>query len=332
EFKRGAWSNVPAPGPGERQAAYVFDASGTPLASFGTPNPAGATTPSSGGQLGYAFAITTVPGNRTLYALAGLEQDYNDGSAINSFEPFAMGVARGVPVLPNANTAGIDIPMTTLLDRALTILPKPPAATPGGPDRLLSSLLIDLGSGAYAPLPQGSQVHLLPVAGGVTFAGIPALYETLVGAQYDVSVSAVTGSSETYPLSVVTGVETTDANDPLSVGGFLDIPVLAQPSGATWSGTHVQIQASGAIDLAVVDISSGDGLVVWQVVAPGSDLSFDLPDLAQVQGVESLRHGVLTSTFAVARINGFHYGTLRTGQLYSSAWSAYAENVAYGSY
>ncbi|MGH7296898.1 MAG: IPT/TIG domain-containing protein, partial [Polyangiaceae bacterium] len=208
EFQRAAWSSVPAPGPGERQAAYVFTASGTPLAAFGLPDPHNATTPTSGGQVGYAFSLETLPGNRTLYALAGLEQDYDDGGAIGRFEPFVMGVARGVPVLPNEGTAGIDIPMTTLLDRSLQVLPQPPAVKPGGPDRLVSTVLIDLGSGSYAPLPQGSTLTLLPVAGAVSFVGVPALDSSLVGAQYDVSATAVTGLVESYPVSAVTGVET----------------------------------------------------------------------------------------------------------------------------
>jgi len=180
-------------------------------------------------------------------------------------------------------------------------------------------------------LPQGTSTTFLPVSGNIPFVGVPALDGTLQGASYDVSATAG-NSGFGDPVSAVTGVETTDANDPLVLGGFFDIPVLLQPSGATWSGTHVQIQASGPIDLAVVDISSGNGLVQWQIVAPGNDLSFDLPDLSQVPGVGHLLHGALVTSFAIARINGFQYGLVRSGQLGSSAWSAYAADVAPGSY
>ena len=38
-----------------------------------------------------------------------------------------MGVVRGVPVQPNVDDTGVDIPMTTLLDRAVTTVPQPPA-------------------------------------------------------------------------------------------------------------------------------------------------------------------------------------------------------------
>jgi hypothetical protein len=116
------------------------------------------------------------------------------------------------------------------------------------------------------------------------------------------------------------------------VGGFFPVPVLVQPGNTTWTGTHAQIQASGPIDLAILDVSSGNGLVTWQIVAPGNDLSFDLPDISTVPGVESLRHGVITTNFAIARIAGFQYASLRSGQLGSSAWSAYAADAASGSY
>jgi hypothetical protein len=330
EFQRAPWSNIPLPAAHERQVAYVFTASGSPLGTFYLPDPSSGTTPMSSGQVGYGYTLVAVPGNTTLYALAGLEEDTDAGQAVR-FEPFAMGIVRGVPAQPNVTTAGVDIPMTTLLDRALTTVPQPPPSGPRGPSLLSSTVAIDLGSGSYAPLPQGTSTTFLPITGNVSFVGVPALDGTLEGASYDLSATAASASGN-YPLSAVTGVETTDANDPLTIGGFFDIPVLLQPPGTTWSGTHVQVQASGPIDLAVVTVSSGNGLVQWQIVTPGTDLSFDLPDLTQVPGVDHLVHGPLVTSFAIARINGFQYGLVRSGQLDSSAWSAYAADVASGSY
>jgi hypothetical protein len=331
EFERAPWSNIPAPGAHERQAAYVFTAASSPLQAFTLPDPSTATTPATGGELGYAYHLAAVPGNATVYALAGLEEDGDAGQMIR-FEPFAMGIARGAAVQPNVETPGVDIPMTTLLDRAMITTPEPPTTTLRGPDRLLSVLAIDLGAGSYAPLPQGVVTTFLPLSGNVSFVGAPALDGTLAGTTYDLAAAALTGSTDTTPLSVITGIETTDANDPVTLGGFFDIPALVQPTTATWSGTHVEVQASGPIDLVVVDLSTGDDLVDWQVVAPGSDLSFDLPDLSQLPGIAHLVHGTLVTTFAVARIDGFQYGLLRSGQLASSAWSAYAEDVVHGSY
>ncbi|HZU83928.1 MAG TPA: hypothetical protein VE987_13465, partial [Polyangiaceae bacterium] len=238
----------------------------------------------------------------------------------------------GVLVQPGAKTIGVDIPMTTLLDHALDTMPMPPSGSPRGPDRLVSTLAVDLGSGQFAALPLGAVTTLLPISGPVSFIGVPALGGTLSGASYDLTEAAVTGESQSAPASVVAGVETTNANDPLAVTGFLPVPALIQPSAAAWTGTHVAMQASGPIDLAVVQISSGGGLVIWQIVAPGSDLSFDVPDLSQVPDVASLVHGPISTSFAVARIDSFDYGRLRYGHLSSAAWSAYALDTAAGSY
>jgi len=330
EVSRGAWTNVPAPsGPNERQAAYVFTAGGSAVASFVLPPPSSATTPASDGQLGYAYALPVSPGNQTIYALAGLE---DVSTTPRRFEAYAMGVVRGVAAYPNTKTTGVYVPMTTVFDHALTTVPQPPASTPRGPDRLVTTLALDLGAGSFAALPLGQATTLLPAPSQVDFVGIPALDGTLAGASYELNAAAVTGAGQGVPLSAVARIETTDANDPLTVGGFLPVPTIVQPSSGTWGGTHVALQASGAIDLVVVGVSSADGLVNWQIVAPGTDPSFDLPDLTQVPGVGTLVHGPITTTISIARLDQFTYGALRTGQLYAGAWNAYAQDVVTGSY
>ena len=283
----------------------------------------------SPGGLGYEFTIPADPGTTPLYALAGLE---DDSTSPPTFEPFAMGAVLGVAVTPGGTTTGINIPMSTSLDRTLTTKPEPPAPGPRGPDRLQSTVAVQLELGGFAVLPQGTQTELLPLPGAVTFAGVPALDGSLAAASYSLTASAVTGPNGDAPASVVTAVETTDANDPLTLGGFLPIPTLSAPGAGKWSGTHVALQVGAPVDLAVVTVSSGGGLVEWQIVAPGNVLSFDLPDLSRVTGVDALLHGSITTSFSVARIAGFSYGTLRDGQLSSSSWNSYAQDSASGTY
>ena len=329
EFARANWNNVPMPSGNERRAAYVFATSGNPLDGFQLPPAQNATTPDSSGRVGYEYSMITLPGSRTIYALAGLE---DRSVAPPRFEPYAMGIARGVFVQPGMKTAAIDIPMTSLFDHALATEPQPPPSMPRGPDRLVSTLALNVGANQFAILPQGVDTTLLPVSGGVSFVGIPSLDGTLSGAAYDLTGAAVSGMSEGPPMSVVKRIETTLANDPLTVGGFFSIPTLLQPSSGKWSGAHVTVQATGAIDLVVAEVSSGNGLVTWQIVAPGSDLSFDLPNLSQVPGVGTLVHGPIETTFSIARMAAFDYGQLRYGQLSSGAWNAYAVDTAAGSY
>jgi hypothetical protein len=331
EFQRAAWGNVPMPAnANQHQVAYVFTPTGSPTDAFYLPDESNATTPQSDGQLGYQYKTGGVnPGNVTIYGLAGIQ---DDSQTPPTFEPFVMGTATGIQVLPGTNTAGVDVPMTTLLNRTLTTVPQPPMGGPQGPDHLTTSLSIALGAGGYAVLPQGTQSALLPFTGDMTFVGVPTLDNSLFGSSYALSASAVTGAGGGDPSSVVQSIQTTDVNDPVTIGGFFDVPTLIVPSSATWTGTYVQLQASGPIDLAVFTVSSGGGLVQWTIVAPGNDLAFDLPDIAQVPNVDSLVHGALVTSFQIARITGFDYGTVTTGQLATSAWNAYAENSASGSY
>jgi hypothetical protein len=329
EFNRGAWSNVPAPLGNEREAAYVWVAGGSPFSGFYLPPASSATTPMSDGQLGYAYTLASLGGNQTVYALAGIE---DRTVTPPTFVPYAMGLARGVFVAPGQQTTGVDIPMTTVFDHALAVTMQPPPSSLDGPDRLESILAVDLGTSLFAILPQGTITNLLPVSAPIMFSGIPGLDGTLAGAAYNLTGAAVTGPNGNLPISVVDGIETTDGNDPISVGGFLPIPTLTQPSTGAWSGTHVTLEAGVPVDLAVLTVSSADGLVAWTIVTPGSDLSFDLPDLSQVAGVGVLQHGALQTTVAVARIDAFDYGMLRYGQLSGGSWSAYAEDMVSGSY
>lgn len=330
EFQRGGWTNVPEPqNTNERRAAYVFVATGSPLDSFDLPPKENATTPDSPGQRGYQYRFAALPGNRTLYALAGIE---NRAVTPPTFAAYAMGVARGVAVQPGVQTVQVDVPMTTVLDHVVTTAPVPPAPTMRGPDRLVSLVAVTVGQSRFAILPQGSTTTLLPVAGDVKFVGVPALDATLSGESYNLTAMAVTGSTQSVPLSVVTRVRTTDANDPVAVGGFVAVPTFGQPGAGTWSGAHVSFGAAGTIDVAVIDVTSGGGLVDWRIVAPGSATSFDLPDLAQLPGVGKLVHGSISTSIAVARIDSFDYGTLRYGQLYSGGWNAYAMDVIRGAY
>ena len=329
EAEPGTWT-VPAPAkPSERQAAYVFLATGSPSDPFVLPAKESATTPDMFVSYGYSYTAAASPGTVTLYALAGLE---DRTTTPPRFVAYAMGVARGVSVQPATRVTGVDIPMSTLLDHAVTLAPAPPSVGPRGPDRLSARLAVTLGETAFAVLPDGLQTALLPFNGTLPFVGVPALDGTLSGERYAVGAQAVTGPNGGAPASIVTGIQTTDSNAPVAIGGFLPVPVLSQPGAGTWGGTHVSIAAGGAVDLIEAQVSSGGGLVAWTIVAPGGTTSFDLPDLSALPDNVGLVHGPVTTTVYVARIEGFTYGTLRYGQLGTGAWSAYAFDSQNGAY
>lgn len=323
---------VPKPvRPSERRAAYVFVASSSLDRVFQLPSANSATTPVSPGKIGFAYSTTWYPGNLTLYAVAGIE-DAHDDAGPTTFVPYVMGVVRGVPVMPKTETAGVDIPMNLYLSHELTLAPQPPPMTGRGPDRVLGKVALTVGPSLYAFLPQGAQAAFLPNPGNLYFTGVPAMIGDLVGESYVVGATAMSGAEGKPPISAVQKVKTNDANVPITIGGFLPVPVLGAPGAGPWGGAHVQESAQGTWDLMLTSVRSGGGLVTWSIVSPKGTTDFDVPDLAQAGPKLGLVKGPITTSVYTARVDNFAYSKLRYGQLYSSAWSAFAYDVASGIY
>lgn len=330
EFQaRGEWIGVPLPiHSDERRAAYVFAAVSNPDSTFYLPDPMSATTMDSNGTYGFGYTTVWYPGNITLYAVAGIERNNSTG---RTFIPYMMGVQRGVPLQPTVVTTHVDINMNTLLDHSLVLDTKPPPTTNRGPDRLVARAAVSLGQGAYALFNVSPQTKMLPTPGLVSFVGLPAMAGSFASESYVVSASAVSGSKLDVPLSVVSHVRTNDANVPLALTGFLPVPKPISPSNGVWDGMHVDIAATGTIDLALVVVSSGGGIEAWTVVSPGNK-SFTLPNLEAIGPDLAIPHGAIQTSVQIARIDSFSYAKLRYGQLYSSAWNAYAADRVSGVY
>lgn len=330
EFRRGNWQNVPPPStPTERNAAYVFQASGSPTEPFDLPAIDLAVTTDSPGTRGYAFSALVYPGNVTLYALAGIED--------RSFSPprftaYVMGVARGLYVPEGVQLTQVNISMTTLLDHAITLTANAPTPGPRGPDRFASTVAVTLGSSGFAIIPGASRVLPLPLTGQLSIIGIPSLDNGLGGESYVVSAQAATGPSMQFPASIVSRVKTTDTSGPVSLGGFLAVPQISEPGSAPWGGTHVSFTGPPMFDVSVTSIRSD--LVSWSIFGPPNGTAFDLPDLTAVPSADpiGLRRGAITTTVYTARIDMFSYATARYGQLSSGAWNAYSVDARPGVY
>jgi hypothetical protein len=334
EFERASWTTVPLPTkPTERRAAYVFEAATTPNLVFELPSPAEAITPDSPGAVGYTYSVLVYPGNATIYVVAGLE-DRSETPA--RFVPYAMGVARGVSVPAQTKVTNVDVKMDILFDHQVTMVPEAPAAGALGPDRLMGSVAVTLGATGYGILPRGVRLVPLPAPGQIAFVGVPSLDRALSGEQYVLGGTAATGADLQMPASVVGRVRTTNANTPVSLGGFLPIPVLSQPGSGTWNGTTISFTATtSAANLELIRIASGEGLSAWTIVAPGNVTSFDVPDLRTIPSPGkplALYAGTIQTTVYVARINDLDYGRLRLGQLSANAWNAHAFDGRAGTY
>lgn len=333
EFQRNGWTTVPAPTrPTERRAAYVFEAAASPGVGFQLPDPDQAITPDTTGTTGYQYSIVVYPGNATIYVVAGLE---DRSESPPRFVPYAMGVARGISVPAQTHVTGVDLKMDILFDHQVTLAPQPPAPGPRGPDRFAGSVAMTLGNAGFALLPRAVQVATLPAPAIIPFVGVPSLDHAATGEQYVLGGVAATGSDLQRPASVVARILTTNANDPVVLGGFLGVPEHVEPGTGAWGGTHVEFKgASGPVDLSVTQISSGNGLITWTITAPGGARSFDVPDLSAIPVTDNiaLLRGGITTTLRVGRIDGFKYANMRQGQLTTTSWNAHAFDTLSGAY
>ncbi|MBI5532712.1 MAG: IPT/TIG domain-containing protein [Deltaproteobacteria bacterium] len=327
EFKRAPWTNVPIPkGPNEKQAAYLFQPNGDPTARFYLPDASTAVHPDADGTIGYTFSYSVYPGNITLYAVAGLE----DRSVYPPmFTAYAFGLVRGISTVPAQTTGDVYILMDKVLDQAMTLAISPPAPGPKGPDRVVAGVAIQLGGDGYAILPNAS--HSVPISTSIplSIVGLPGLDGTLDGTHFVSTASAVTGSNNGPPLSIVGKFITNDASLQVPIDGFVQVPVLKTPApGSKFDGTHLEFEtASGAtsIDVAVFELAAAGGLIEWTVAAPAGKTSVELPDLGSL-GI-GLTSGPLDISVYCGHIDPFDYGNLLYRHLSSRGWNAYSYDV-----
>jgi hypothetical protein len=325
EFKKGGWSNVPAPiGADEHFAAYVFVASADPTGQFYLPASSNAVLVTSPGDQGYGFTLTTYPGNRSIYAIAGIE---DDSKGTQKFTAYAFGALSGVAVLPGQTTDTVFVDMSKTLDQALVMNVAPPLPGPKGPDRLRATVAVRLGTDGYALLPGAQKSPFLPLTGAVDIVGLPALDGSLTGSVYVSSARAVTGGAATAPMSVIARQLSTSTAIPLSMTGFVGVPQLSTPApNGPWDGKHLAWSfpgGSSTVDLSVLDVAAGAGIVHWTIAAPGGAQSITLPDLSGFPDV-ALPPGPINVTVTGGRVDGFDYGKLLYRQMRASGMAAYA--------
>jgi hypothetical protein len=325
EFKKALWSNVPqTKNATEKRTAYVFYATTDPTQAFQLPGESAQITQDSPGDLGYAFSLTAPPGNRAVYALAGIEDRTKNPP---SFTAYVMGVAKGVPVLPNSVTDAVYLSMVKTLDKALTMDLHAPPPGPKGPDRLRATTAIQLGNDGYALLPGAQKSPLLPVQGLLSFVGVPSLDGTLSATQYVSSARAQTGPNGSTPVSAIARIVSTSTAQPILVDGFIHVPTLVTPAvNGAWDGKHLAVDFSpgGApIQMTIYDIQSGNGLVHWLVSVPQGSNAVELPDLSGFPD-DAMPPGPVSIAVYGANYDKFDYGKLLYRQLRTQGMSAYA--------
>jgi hypothetical protein len=263
-----------------------------------------------------------------LYALAGVENRTVDPPR---FTAYALGMLRGIYAAPGEVISGLAIAMDRTLDQALILDIEAPATSSRGPDRYDVSVAVQTPEQGFFVLPNLALDAPLPGEAALQLIGLPALVGSLEGAQYAVSVRAVTGLGGSLPESVLPLITAREASQPIPVRGFVPVPTLTVGANdqGTWSRelTASWTDRGRSVDLVEYQISSGGGLITWSVAAPPSAGPVQLPDLSGLPDVDLLP-GNLEVVVSLAGLPDFDYAKLDLADLQRLAWQAYAMDRA----
>lgn len=345
------WHLVPEPRtPTERKRVYVTTAAG---AVNGQPIPPLSPIDYTGpDRLAWTYEVAARPGALAVVAIAGLYDPARDpdGSGNLGFEPFAMGVARGVLVGPGEDKQGVDIVINVPLDAALRVQldRPPPLGTPGfwGPTQYRVRGGVDLGGegvahfgkhGLQPVIVQPTNEWFYPgeyrLEGddtAITLTDIPALARSVGDGSYAMHVGAYSmNGGSPYSVRIVRGI--LDGSAPIMVGDFVGVPraVDPPPSGVA-SGRRVEFapegDTTGAPTFHLHMMSDGNGVPVWRGVTCGAMNAIDLPDLSSIDVTWPPPDTQLSWTiWSIAGPSDYRNFTYRwLGQAY---WRAYASGT-----
>ncbi|MBK9036361.1 MAG: IPT/TIG domain-containing protein [Myxococcales bacterium] len=341
------WNLVPEPRtPTEKKRIYVTSAASS-LTGGPSPPLAPIDYEFDPTRLAWPYEIAARPGALAVVAVAGLYDPAldPDGNGNDGFEPFAVGLARGVLVGPGEDKTGVDIVVNIPLDSALRVqLEDPPALnTPGwrGPTRyqfrggadLGGEGLVHFGKHGLRLVPGGlaaGELAFPPGTTSLTVAGVPALAQALADGSYAMSVGAYSdGGAPPYSVRVVRGVTSTAA--PVVIGDFLPVPRAIDPAPAGVA-TARHLQLGGEPPAAAVPtfrlhmLSDEIGNPVWRAITCGAMTDVPMPDLSSI-GVTYPPPGQIITWVTYAITTPAPYSTFSYRWFGIAYWQAYATDA-----
>lgn len=341
------WSLVPEPRtPTEVKRIYVTTTAANPYSRPYPPDAPIDFDPSEG-KIAWSYSVTTRASAMAVVAIAGLYDPAKDpsGTGVTGFEPFAMGVARGVFGGPGEVVTGVDVVIDIPLDGALAVqLEAPPAlltAGYAGPTKYRISAFLDFGGeGVIAmnknglprpPYPE-EEPNVYAFADGadsIVLSGIAPLSGKVNDASYTVIVGAYTGDGGLpYSARAVRGIQNIAA--PVVVDDFLGVPRATDPMpmgeavpyrlGFTPEGPPV---AEASFNVHLVR-HFATGAQLYRVFTRGDLHAIELPRLDHLGFPEIPGGEQLGWTFYRLAVPGATFDQFNYGMLSITRWSAYA--------
>ena len=315
----GKWQLVPEPKKDQVKRVYVYTTS--PSLAWGPPYAgSGATIDfDDSGARAWPFVLYAYPGSLAIYAIAGLYHKTR-----GTFEPYAMGITRGISVGPGEG-ADADIWVTIPLDQKVKLSLK---NLPQGVAHHRFRLALDLGADGLI-MRDDHEVDADGLVSAHTFARLPALnHKGLLDATYTVEVRLDSGESDSLPQTVATLTMAQPKDGVLTVDNFVGVPRQVRPvSGAAMQGnTLAWSSGSGATpNLALTYITLADDTPVWRVYSPGTVTRVKLPDPSAF-GLPAWPRASLVWTQYLARLPSFSFDNFNYSHASGRYWDRWSQD------
>jgi hypothetical protein len=273
-------------------------------------------------QEGASFRVHARPGFRAVYAVLGVVRD-------NDFEPYLLGLHRGIAASSTRVTEGQDVVLDMHQDVTAPLTVDGPISVGGVPAQHQVYAWLDLGAEGFVPHPDnwnaGTRLYSSVEGPGprLTFPH----FSRLDGANF-LFLDLLRGTAA-YPQSLLYHRQPGALAQGVTLGPMLPLATFSAPAPAgRFEGTVAWSESGGSApdlrQLVLTELGPSGG-PRWTVVMPGGQTQVSLPAPALEVLRASLPAGaVLRAEVTSSRVPRFQYDQWTYDTLSPAAWTAYA--------
>jgi hypothetical protein len=274
---------------------------------------------------GGEYVVLTRSGLWATYAVLGVANRFT-----NTFEPYLMGIRRGITVSPDFPATGQDIALNMHLGLTVPITIDGPLMA-GGFFPAANELFgwIDLGAEGFIPNPNNwgtgtsAASAIRSTATSFSFPHFPFLD----GSNFLFLNLAGNGG---YPESFFFRRQPGDLSKGLTIGPMLQGSTVLEPNG-TFTGTISWVTDPGPTpDIHQVEIikqTMGGTVTVWSMVLPGTESQVTLPPAAVQKLTDEEQGEILYVVLVSSRSAKFSYNQWTYDSLSLISWSSYVVSL-----
>ncbi len=280
---------------------------------------------------GQKWIVTTDGGEYLLFTGAGLRAVYAVMGVKNrqtgAFEPYLMGIRRGITTSADNPAVNQDIVLDMHLDMTVPVTIDSPIQIDGSPSVNTVYAWLDLGAEGFIPNPNNWGTGTAP-SSSVTSVGATMQFPSfprLDGANF-VFLNEAAGA-QVYPVSYYFRRQPGDLTKGITIGPMLPTPTITQPTSAGLNGTISWTVAPGPTpnihQVLILKPTLFGTVTLWSIVLPGTETQVVLPPPALQKLEDEEAESTLLVAIFSARSPKFNYAQWTYDALTGVTWSSY---------